>query len=123
MESKRTIPITEARKRIFEIVGDVQKPDTYYILTEKGRPKAVVLSAEGFEDLLDDLDIYSDPNLQKEIEAAEKEYKKGDYISWDELKQQLGLSPKEQFAFAEKPKEKYRAERKKSSNKVSKKRK
>jgi prevent-host-death family protein len=122
MESKRTLSITEARKRIFEIIEEVQKPDIYYTLTEKGRPTAVILSAETFEDLLDDLDIYSDPTLQKEIEAAEKEYKRGEYISWDELKQQLGIVHKEQFVIADRGKEKYRAGRKQKVKKASKKR-
>ncbi|MDA1337522.1 MAG: type II toxin-antitoxin system Phd/YefM family antitoxin [bacterium] len=95
MKSKRTISVTEARKRIFEIIEDVQKPDTYYTLTEKGRPKAVVLSYEQFDDLLDDLDIYSDPDLQKAIEDAEKEIARGDTISWDELKKELGWESRE----------------------------
>lgn len=123
MDSKRTISISEARKRIFEIANEVQKPDTYYTLTEKGKPKAVILSAEAFEDLLDDLDIYSDPTLQKEIEEAEKEFKRGEYISWDELKQELGMVREEQFAVADKGKEKYRAGSKRKIKRVSKKRK
>ena len=49
MDPKRTLSITEARKRIFEIIDEVQKPDTHYTLTEKGRPKAEILSVEKFD--------------------------------------------------------------------------
>jgi antitoxin YefM len=89
MDPKRTLSITEARKRIFEIAEEVQKPDTYYTLTENGKPKAVILSVEEFENLLDDLDILSDPDLLKEIEEAEQAIEKGDYYRWEDLKKEL----------------------------------
>lgn len=89
MDSKHTISISEARRRIFEIANEVQKPDTQYVLTENGKPKAVILSAEEFENLLDDLDILSDPDLLKEIEQNERAIEEGDYITWEELKKEL----------------------------------
>ncbi|MBI4138502.1 MAG: type II toxin-antitoxin system Phd/YefM family antitoxin [Candidatus Wildermuthbacteria bacterium] len=107
MDSKRTISVSEARKRIFEIIDEVQKPDAYYTLTENGKPKAVILSAENFEDLLDDLDIYSDPDLLKEIQEAEREYKNGEYISLEELKKEFGVRWHEALAVREEGKEKY----------------
>jgi antitoxin YefM len=89
MDSKHTISISEARKRIFEIANEVQKPDTHYMLTENGKPKAVILSAEEFENLLDDLDILSDPDLLKDIETNERAIAEGDYITWEDLKKEL----------------------------------
>lgn len=91
MDPKRTISISEARKRIFEIADEVQKPDIYYTLTENGKPKAVILSAEEFDSLLEDLEIYSDPQILKDIEEAEKEIKEGKFYTWDEIKAELGL--------------------------------
>ena len=112
MDSKHTLSITEARKRIFEIIDEVQKPDTHYTLTENGRPKGVILSADQFEDLLDDLDIYSDPELLKDIQEAEQEYKKGEYVSWEELKKELGFDRQEALAVRDKGKEKYQIKKK-----------
>jgi len=111
MDSKHTISISEARKRIFEIADDVQKPDTYYVLTENGKPKAVILSAEQFEDILDDLEIYSDPDLAKRIKEAERQYEAGDYITWEELKKELHFGS-EELAVRDEGKEKYRAKQK-----------
>ena len=95
MDSKHTISISEARKRIFEIADEVQKPNIHYMLTENGKPKAVILSVEQFEDILDDLAIYSDPDLAKRIEKAEKQYEAGDYITWEDLKKELHLGTEE----------------------------
>jgi prevent-host-death family protein len=51
MKIKNTLPISEARKNIFSIAKEIQKSEVYYTLTEKGRPKVVMLSAEKFESL------------------------------------------------------------------------
>ena len=48
MDAKTTLSISEARKKIFKIAEQVQKPATHYTLTEKGKPKAVMMSAEEF---------------------------------------------------------------------------
>jgi prevent-host-death family protein len=90
MKNKKTLSISEARKNIYDIAEDVQKPGVFYTITEKGAPKAVLLSAESFDNLLDDLDMYSDPGLMKRIKQAEEEYRRGDYLTWEELKKELG---------------------------------
>lgn len=110
MNSKNTLPISEARKRIFEIAQEVQKPDNYYTLTEKGRPKAVVMSAEQFDSIMETIDILSDPNILEDIKEAEDEYKRGEYQTWEELKKEIGFeSVNAAMAVCEKPKKKYRA--------------
>lgn len=53
MKTKTTLSVSEARKNIFEIIDKVQKPNVYYTLTERGKPKAVILSTEKFEYLVD----------------------------------------------------------------------
>lgn len=102
MDTKRTISISEARKRIFEIADEVQQPDTHYVLTENGKPKAVILSAEEFESLLETLDVIEEfPDLKKDIEQAEKEFSRGDYITWEEF------LAKEGYLVADRAKAKY----------------
>lgn len=113
MDPKTTIPISEARKKIFEIAEDVQKPGRYYTLTEKGRAKAVLMSAEEFDSITETLEILSDPELLGKIKTAEKEYKNGEYQTWEELKQEIGFGrEKETVAVCEKPKKRYRAAKK-----------
>ncbi len=115
MKNKKILSITEARKRIFEIAEDVQKPDTRYILTENGKPKAVIISAEYFDNLMEDIDIYSNPQTMKNILASEEAINKGDYYTWDELKKELGFKETLPTMVAEKPKFKYIAKSKKKS--------
>lgn len=91
MNTKTTIPISEARKLIFKIAEEVQKPDIFYTLTEKGRPKAVIMSAEEFESWQETLEIIKDfPNLKKDIKRAENDYRKGSFITLQEFLIQEG---------------------------------
>jgi len=89
--AKKTIPITEGRKKLFKIAEEVQKPDTYYVFTIGGKPRVVVMSREEFESIMETIEIMSDPKIVKDLDEAEKDYKKGNYISWEETKKELGI--------------------------------
>lgn len=52
MQYKHTLSISDARKNFFAIADEVQSPDVHYTLTERGRPKAVIVSADRFESLM-----------------------------------------------------------------------
>lgn len=100
MNAKTTLPISEARKKIFEIAKEVQKPSTYYTLTEKGRPKAVIMSAEEFESWQETLEVMSDfPDLKKDIEETERAIESGEYKTWTTLEEILA---REGFVVADK---------------------
>ena len=101
MDAKRTLSISEARKRIFELAEAVQKPDAYFVLTENGRPKAVMMSADEFESWQETLEVMHDfPDLQKDIDGVERDLKSGawrDYATLDKL------FAKEGYVLADKP--------------------
>jgi antitoxin YefM len=102
MNIKTTLPISEARKKIFEIANKVQKPGNYYTVTEKGRPKAIIMSAEEFESWQETIEVAQKfPDLKKDIATAEAEIKRGDYITMEEM------MVKDGYILADKPKQKY----------------
>lgn len=87
MTTKTTLSLTEGRKRFFDIAERVQSPNVYYTLTDKGRPKVVVMSAEEFESWAETLEVIKDfPNLAEEAKQAVKEYHAGKYIDLEDLK-------------------------------------
>ena len=86
MDIATTLPISEARKKIFKIAEKVQKPATRYTLTEKGKPKAVIMSAEEFESWQETLEVMREfPDLEKDIKKAEREYKRGNYLTLEDV--------------------------------------
>lgn len=103
--TKTTIPITEARKRIFDIAEEVQTPNKVYTITEGGKPKMVMMSAEEYESMIETMEVNRIfPDLDKDIAETEEAFRTGAHKKWptlDDLKRDWG------FAIAEKPKKKY----------------
>lgn len=83
---KRYITITEARKKIFQIIKEVENQDIYYFLTDRSKPKGVIISAEELESLLETIEVLTEfPNLGKELKKLKREYKKGKFIPLDKI--------------------------------------
>lgn len=112
MNSQNTLSITNARKNIFELAEKVQKPGIHYTLTENGCPKVVIMSAEEFDSIMETMEIMSDPKAMADIKKAEEEYKKGEYITWEEMKKELHATNRLAMAVADKGKKKYTAKKK-----------
>jgi prevent-host-death family protein len=86
METKTTLPISEGRKQIFKIAEEVQKPSTYYTLTEKGKPKVVVISAEEFESWQETLEVKGEfPSLKDDVKKIDEAVKSGEHKKWATL--------------------------------------
>ncbi len=92
-DPKKTISLTEARKRIFEIAEDVQRPDTHYVFTENGRPKAVMMSVEEFEGWQETVDVVlHNPNIFEEIAEAEQDFREGRTIPFETVLAEMGFA-------------------------------
>lgn len=87
MNQHAYISSTEMRKRLFELIKSFENSDSRYIITQNGKPKAVMLSFEAYDNLLDDLDIYTDSNLLHDIKIAEDDYKSGKYRTYPTLEE------------------------------------
>jgi len=102
MNTKTTLPISEFRTKIFKIVDEIQKQGSYYTITDKGRPKAIIMSAEEFESWQETLEVQRMfPNLDKDIKQARKDYKEGKCITLEEILKEEG------YILADKGKTKY----------------
>lgn len=101
MHAKTTLSLTEARKLFFQIIEAIQTPGTYYTLTQNGKPKAVLLSAEEFESWQETVEVLSDPKIYSELTSAEADIQKGNYVSLEQILK------KEGYVLADKPKQKY----------------
>jgi len=86
MSTKTTISISEARKRFFDIADDVQVPNRVYTLTAGGKPKAVIMSAEEYESMVETMEVNRIfPDLDKEVREVDKAFKTGEYKKWPTL--------------------------------------
>ncbi|MBU4285199.1 type II toxin-antitoxin system Phd/YefM family antitoxin [Patescibacteria group bacterium] len=105
MNPKTTLSISDARKDIFNIAEEVQKPNNYYTFTEKGRPKAVLMSAEDFDSWRETMEVMREfPDLDKDIKETDSAVKSGEYKKWSTLEDVMA---KHGFVVADKSKIKY----------------
>lgn len=100
MNSQNSLSITEARGKIFDLVKKTAAGARFF-LTERGRAKAVLMSADEFDSWRETMEIMSDPELMKDIKEAEEDYKKGNYVTLEEV------LAKEGFVLADKSRKKY----------------
>ena len=75
MNSKNSLSITEARKRIFELAEKVQKQKTVFFLTQNGKAKVVLVSVDDFDAMEETIDIMSNPKEMKAIREADDDIK------------------------------------------------
>lgn len=105
LSAKRTISISEARKRIFDIADEVQSPNKVYTLTADGRPKAVIMSAEEYESWMETMEVLREfPDLDEEITDTDEAVRTGAYKKWATLEEMIAKRP---LLVAEKPKKRY----------------
>jgi prevent-host-death family protein len=103
--TKTTIPISEARRRIFDIADEVQAPNKVYTLTADGKPKVVIMSAEEYESWMETMEVLREfPDLDKEIAETDEAVRTGAYKKWATLEDMIAKRP---LAVAEKSKKRY----------------
>ncbi len=68
--------------RIIKLVSEGQR----FLLTKKGRPKAVILSVEDFEDLLEIASEQADKELQAALRESARQYKRGEVSTLQALR-------------------------------------
>ncbi|MFH0936745.1 MAG: type II toxin-antitoxin system Phd/YefM family antitoxin [Candidatus Daviesbacteria bacterium] len=88
----KTLPITKARKELTTLVDKANRLLDEYIITVNGSPAAVLMSAAEYESWKETTEILADPQLMKEIKEGEEDFKKGKFVTFDQLKKELKLN-------------------------------
>jgi antitoxin YefM len=81
-----TLPLSEIKAHLSEIVDRVEGHHERVTLTRNGRPAAVLISPEDLEALEDTLELLADPAARSEIERARRDIARGKGIRADELR-------------------------------------
>lgn len=72
-----TLPLTEVRDRLSEIVEDVNGTGSEWTITRHGRPVAVIVSADEYEALIETLNVLSDDETMAALAEAEADVRSG----------------------------------------------
>lgn len=87
----KTLPITEARANLTTLVNRANKLLDEYIITVKGKPAAVIMSADEYESWKETNEILADPGLMKSIKEGEEDIRKGRVYDWEDVKKELKI--------------------------------
>lgn len=78
--------VSEARNHLAEAIDEARRTREPVYVTRRGRRVAVIVDAEAFDQLVE---AAEDARDRVELEAARRD---DDYVPWDEVKADLGLS-------------------------------
>ena len=73
----KTLPISEVKTRLSELVAGVEEREEEIVVTRKGRPAAVLVNYAEYERLKETLDVLSDPALMRQIHRSQRFYAEG----------------------------------------------
>ncbi|HEY2768422.1 MAG TPA: type II toxin-antitoxin system Phd/YefM family antitoxin [Solirubrobacteraceae bacterium] len=88
----RTVPFTEARARLSDLVDEVEQRHEHIVITRNGRPAAVVLSAGEYEELEETLEILQDEDTLDALRDSERDVQAGRLFTLDAVRRELGLA-------------------------------
>ena len=93
----RTVPLSEAKAKLSEIVDDVSARDERVVITRNGRPAAVVVSPDDLESWQETIEIMSDPELMADLRKGIADVEAGrvkTFESTAELRKYFGIEAK-----------------------------
>ena len=90
----QTLPITKARANLTSLVNKANRKLDEFIITVKGSPAAVIISAAEFESWKETDEILNDPGLMQAIKEGEEDLAAGRMHNWDDVKNELGWDTK-----------------------------
>ena len=73
----KTLSLSEAKMKLSELVDRVHSTDEEVMITQNGRPAAVLVSPEGFDSWKETIEISSSQDLMEEIRRGLIALKKG----------------------------------------------
>ena len=84
-----TMSLKELRPGLPGVINRIDRKLDRFVITKRGRPVAVLLSADDYESLMETLDILADPKAMAGLRKGEEEARRGRTRSWQSVKKSL----------------------------------
>ena len=87
----KTVPFTEARASLSELLDYVQAEQEHVVITRNGKQVALLMSMDEWESWEETFEVLQDEELLEQLKQSEEDVKAGRLVEWDEVKRDLGL--------------------------------
>lgn len=88
----KTVPLSEARARLSELMDEIESRHEHVVITRKGVPVAVLMPSAEYDALEETLEVLHDEDLLAALRESEEDVKTGRVHSLDEIRRELGLA-------------------------------
>ena len=88
---KNIIPVSDLQRQAAQVLSEVNKTSEPIIITQRGRPAAVILSAKRYAEIEEDLAEFDDLELEYLIAISEQAKARGDTLTHEEVKKRLNF--------------------------------
>ena len=85
MPLAQTVPAAEARTGFYKMLDQVKNLHERFTITRNGKPEAVVLSADEFEEWVETLEVLSSPKLMATLKSSGKDFRQGKTLSHEDV--------------------------------------
>lgn len=79
------LPANEARANIYKLLDEVSNNLRRFVITHRGKPKAIVMPVEEVEAWEETMEIMSDKKLMKDLKKSEDDIKHGRVYTLEEV--------------------------------------
>lgn len=87
----KTVPFTEARAKLSELLDELARRHEHVVITRNGRPAAVLVPPEEQEVLEETLEILQDEDILQALRKSEEDVRAGRLTTLRELRRELGI--------------------------------
>jgi antitoxin YefM len=91
MNVMTTLPLTEAKARLNELVEETMATHERVTITRHGRPAAVLISVDDLESMEETMFWQSQPGIHEDVETARAEKKEGNLYDEAAVRRRYGL--------------------------------
>jgi len=87
----KSVTLKRLRPELPKIIKEIDSRMMRFVITKNGKPVAMMMSVDDYENLLETLDILSNKKLMSKIKKAEMEVRKGNVRTLDRLEKEMGI--------------------------------
>lgn len=91
-ESAELISLSRARQELDQLIEEARRANRRFVVEVQGKPMAVILGIEEWENIQETLAELNDPEYLDSIRGARREIERGDLVTLKELVSHIPLT-------------------------------